>query len=119
ADMDILDRIKIQGQLDGKFSGGSIMHVNVENNVPIENMVELIKLCAKRGVRYFALNYNIQVCENEHITTGKKDTCSVCGAKITDNYTRIVGFLVNTKLFNKTRKEVDYPNRKFYKETQL
>ncbi|MDD4805086.1 MAG: anaerobic ribonucleoside-triphosphate reductase, partial [Candidatus Pacebacteria bacterium] len=64
ADMDILDRIKIQGQLDGKFSGGSIMHVNVENNVPIENMVELIKICAKRGVRYFALNYNIQVCEN-------------------------------------------------------
>jgi len=113
---DILDRIKIQGRLDNKFTGGAILHLNVEKDVSEKNMVDLIKKCAVSGIRYFAINYNIQVCENEHITTGKNTTCSICGAKITDNYTRIVGFLVNTKLFNKTRKEVDYPNRIFYKE---
>ena len=117
ADIDLLDRIKIQGKLDNKFSGGNIMHVNIENETSVPDMVTLIKLCAVKGVRYFGINYNIQLCENGHITTGKNEICKICGAKITDNFTRIVGFLVNKNLFNKTRQEIDYPNRKFYKET--
>ena len=111
-----MDRIRIQGKLDDKFTGGSILHLNVENEVSVESIIKLINLCAKQNVRYFAINYNIQICENEHVSVGKKDNCSICGGKISRNLTRIVGFLVDTKLFNKTRREIDYPNRKFYTE---
>lgn len=111
---DILDRIKIQGRLDNKFSGGSILHLNVDADINSEAMAELIKLTANKGVRYFAINFVINVCENNHITTGKTDKCNICGGIITDEYTRIVGFLVNTKNFSKDRREKDYPHRSFY-----
>jgi anaerobic ribonucleoside-triphosphate reductase len=116
---DMLDRIYLQGKFDKHFSGGSICHINVESKVDNEDyIVELIKSSAKMGVIYFALNYNLQRCVNGHLTVGTKDKCSVCNGDIVDNYTRVVGFLTNTKNWNKTRREVDYPNRKWYSEVE-
>lgn len=112
---DMLDRIKLQGLFDKHFSGGAIAHINVDTPIEDEQqIVDLIKTCAKMGVVYWAINYNLQYCENGHMSVGKGEICSVCGGKITDNYTRVVGFLTNTKNWNKTRREIDYPNRQFY-----
>jgi len=112
---DMLDRIELQGKFDKHFSGGAICHINIENKVDNEEyIVNLIKVCARKGIVYFALNYNLQRCENEHLSIGNKETCSVCGGIIVDNYTRVVGFLTSVKNWNKTRREVDYPNRKWY-----
>ena len=113
---DLLDRIEIQGKLDKHFSGGAICHLNVDTRLDSkEKMRSLIETAANHGVIYFAVNYNIQKCEDEHISVGKNEICN-CGKKITDNYTRVVGFLVNTKAFSKKRREIDYPNRQFYSE---
>ena len=48
-------------------------------------------------------------------TVGKNENCSICGKPIINNYTRVVGFLTNTKNWNPTRRKIDYPNRVFYK----
>jgi len=113
---DVLDRIKLQGIFDSQFSGGAICHVNVEQKIEdYRQVVALIKSCAKSGVVYWAINFNIQRCEEGHMSVGKLDYC-YCGAKITDNFTRVVGFLVNVKAMAPKRREVDYPNRQFYKE---
>jgi len=111
---DLLDRIKIQGILDDKFSGGSILHVNVDTEVSTNDISNLIKRCAKHGVRYFGINYQLNKCENGHITNGKLAKCPVCNGLITDNYHRVVGFIVNTKNFAKVRREYEYPKREFY-----
>jgi ribonucleoside-triphosphate reductase (formate) len=112
---DMLDRIYLQGLFDSKMSGGSICHINVETEINDESqIVDLINYCAKNGVIYWAINYNLQKCINGHLTVGKNINCNICGGKITDNYTRTVGFLTNVKNWNKTRREVDYPNRIFY-----
>ena len=112
---DMLDRIKLQGLFDRHFSGGAICHLNIDNTVKDEQqIVNLIKTCAKQGVIYFALNMNLQECEKGHMSTGIKESCSICGSQVINNYTRIVGFLVNTKNFHKVRRELDYPNRKWY-----
>jgi ribonucleoside-triphosphate reductase len=114
---DLLDRIHIQGLFDKHFSGGAICHLNVEQRITDpELLVNLIKECARAGVIYSAVNYSIQRCENGHMTVGKAETCSVCGAPITDTFSRVVGFLVNVKSWHKTRREIDWPNRQFYKE---
>lgn len=114
---DMLDRIKLQGLFDQHFSGGSICHLNVEEKIKSpEKIVSLIKLCAKMGVVYWAVNYNIQRCANEHITVGKLTKCPVCNAEIKENFTRVVGFMVPVSSFSKVRREVDYPNRQFYGE---
>ena len=114
---DMLDRIKLQGIFDKKFTGGAICHINIETEIEDEQkIVDLIKYCAKQGVVYWAINYNLQECENSHLTVGKRENCSICGKPIINNYTRVVGFLTNTKNWNPTRRKIDYPNRVFYKD---
>ncbi len=113
---DMLDRIKLQGRFDKHFSGGAICHINVETKINDPNKIfELIKICAKMGVIYWAINYNLQMCQKGHMSVGKGDKCVICGDIITDNFTRVVGFLTNTKNWNKTRRKIDYPNRQWYK----
>ena len=114
---DMLDRIRLQGMFDKHFSGGAICHVNVEQRIDdYTRVVDLIEAAAKMGVVYFAINYNIQRCENDHMTVGAKEQCPVCGELIVENLTRVVGFLTSVNNWNKTRREVDYPNRQWYEE---
>ena len=113
---DMLDRIRLQGLFDSQFSGGAIAHLNVEDRITdVDQLVDLINLTVKMGVVYHAITYMLQKCENGHMTVGKRTVCPICNFKITDNYTRIVGFLVNIKNAHKVRRELDIPNRQFYK----
>lgn len=112
---DVLERIKLQGLFDSQFSGGAICHLNVDTRIDDpEDLATLIEVAVKKGVVYHAVNYNLQRCEDGHMTVGKNDVCSVCAKPITDNYIRVVGFIVNTKNFHKVRRECDYPNRQMY-----
>jgi len=116
ANADLLDRIKIQGLLDDKFSGGSILHVNVDTEVDENKICQLIKTCAKMGVRYFGINYQLNECENGHISNGRIKRCSICNGNIVDSFHRVVGYIVSTKNFSKVRREYEYPERKWYKD---
>ncbi len=112
---DMLDRIKLQGLFDKHFSGGAIAHINVEERITDPQLVaNLIHTCAEMGIVYWAMNYMIQECESGHMTVGRGTTCNQCHARIIDEYTRVVGFLTSTKSWNKTRREVDAPNRQWY-----
>lgn len=112
---DMLDRISIQGVLDKHFSGGSILHLNVENKIEdYKAIMELIRSTAKCGVVYHAINYVLEECEDGHLSVGTSGKCSVCGKPIVNQYTRVVGFLTNVKHWHKVRREKDFPNRQFY-----
>jgi ribonucleoside-triphosphate reductase (formate) len=112
----MLDRIKLQGLFDKHFSGGAIAHINVEQKITEPKLIEeLIKVCCKMGVVYWAINYNIQECENGCMGVGKSNKCSMCNGNVINNFSRIVGFLTNVKNWNKVRREADYPNRTWYK----
>lgn len=116
----VLDRINVQGALDKHFSGGAILHVNIDE--PLSDpaqMVELIKHCARKGVVYWAVNYALHRCEDGHITAGGGERCAICGKPITDTFTRVVGFLTNVKNWNKARRAHDWPTRKFHKTKEL
>lgn len=111
---DMLDRLKLNGLFDKVFSGGSICHVNIEQKVSAEKIEELIDVATKLGVVYWAINYNIQRCVNDHISVGLETVCPICTEEITDNFTRVVGFLTSTKNWHEVRRTEDYPNRQFY-----
>jgi len=114
---DLLDRIYLQGMFDEHFTGGAICHINVESRIEDKEKIKnLIRETAKCGVIYHAINYNLQECENGHMTVGRKNICSICGKLVINNYTRVVGFCTNTKNWHKTRREEDYPNRQWYGE---
>ncbi|MFP4698671.1 MAG: anaerobic ribonucleoside-triphosphate reductase [Eubacteriales bacterium] len=111
----LLDRVKLQGLFDKHFSGGAIAHLNIDQKIEDESSIEdLIRVAAKKGIVYFAINYNLQRCEQGHMSVGNNKLCSICGEKIVDNFTRVVGFLTNTKNWHRVRREKDYPNREWY-----
>ncbi|MDD4804888.1 MAG: anaerobic ribonucleoside-triphosphate reductase, partial [Candidatus Pacebacteria bacterium] len=120
ANADLLDRIKLQGMFDSGFSGGSIMHLNVDSPVTnTQDLIDMINLTVKMGCVYHAINYNLQKCENGHMSVGKKEVCDICGGRITDNYIRVVGFIVNVKNFHETRRNKDYAYRQFYNGSNI
>lgn len=111
----MLDRIRLQGKFDNLFSGGAICHVNVDTEITKpEQIEELIKYAAKKGVVYWAINYRLNYCKNKHGWVGSHK-CPVCGGDAEETITRVVGFFTNVKNWNKTRREHDWPNRQFYK----
>lgn len=111
---DLLDRIRVQGRLDGHCTGGAICHLNVATAITDPAVMEaLIHHAAASGAVYFAVNYQINRCAQGHMTVGRNDACPTCGAPVIDTFTRVVGFLTNTKHWNKTRREHDWPERTF------
>lgn len=120
ANADLFDRIKLQGLFDSHFSGGSICHLNVETQITdVKDMEDLIRVAAKKGVVYFAINYVLSQCANGHMSVTNDDKCLVCGEPITDKYTRVVGFLTNIKNWHKVRRDEDFPNRQFYQGEEI
>lgn len=115
---DMLERIKLQGMFDSHCTGGAICHLNVNEQISSwEKLADLIKWCAKSGVIYWAVNYALGKCPNGHgMSVVKQDTpaCPTCGA-LMEVFTRVVGFLTNTKHWSYTRRKHDWPNRKFYR----
>lgn len=112
----LMDRIDLQGQLDKHFSGGAICHVTTGERFTSELMMRnLIRHCAAKGVVYWAVNYTLHRCVNGHMSVGDKLTvCPLCGGPIADTFTRVVGFLTNTKNWHKVRREEDFPKRVQY-----
>lgn len=116
----MLDRIKLQGLFDQHFSGGSILHINVDTKIEDPDLiVDLLTSSVKCGVIYQAINYVLSECANGHLAVSQSDVCSICGAPIVNKYTRIVGFLSNIKNWHPARRELDFPNRQFYKGSEL
>lgn len=112
---DMLDRIKLQGMFDKHFSGGAICHIGTDTKIEkYEDIMDLIRIAAKMGVVYHAINYVLEECENGHMTVGNGEKCNICGREIINKYTRVVGFLTNVKNWHKTRREQDFPNRQWY-----
>jgi len=113
ADTDMLNRIKYSGQFDKQVSGGAILHINLGSPFRTEEESwKLVNLIAQKGVMYFAFNQKISTCKHGHAFIGER--CPVCGGNKVDEYIRIVGYLVPVSSFNKTRREYEFVNRKFY-----
>lgn len=110
----MLDRLRLQGVFDNKFSGGAICHVNIGEQIKDKNkMIDLMVYAAKCGVVYWAVNYALKRCENDHVFIDT-DICPVCGKDIDRVITRVVGFFTNVANWNEVRREYDWPNRQFY-----
>lgn len=115
-DVDVLDRIKIQGRFDAdeSTSGGSILHVNLSEKVSANQMKDIILYAAKCGVTYWAMNYGISQCKKCGKTyVGQYDKSPCCDAHV-NKFLRVVGFLTAVKDWSKDRQE-EYKSRQFYK----
>lgn len=114
----IQEKIRLSSILDKKCSGGSIAHINIENNFPNkESAWDMLNYIAKNGVMYFAFNSKINECKNHHGFVGT-DICPECGEPVFDTYQRIVGYLVPTRSYSKDRFK-EFNSRKWYEYSEM
>jgi ribonucleoside-triphosphate reductase (formate) len=119
-DYDIVDRVKLDGEFSKVLTGGGISHLNVGEKLTSHmQMRRLIEYAVKSGCEHFAINYNFCKCAESHITVaGPSKTCSICGEKIIDQYTRIIGYFTPVSAWNKGR-QVEHGKRVFKNQDGL
>lgn len=101
----VIERIYTAGQLDKLATGGAILHVSTQGRVKPGTHKEVVKLCAKMGVVYFALNYVLSRCTKcNEIYAGEPAVCA-CGNNEFDKFTRVVGFVTPVKNWKKERRD--------------
>lgn len=114
----IKEKVRLSSILDKKCSGGSIAHINIENNFPNNDVAwDMLNYIASNGVMYFAFNSKINTCINHHGFVGT-DICPECGEPVYDTYQRIVGYLVPSKSYSKDRFK-EFTTRKWYEYSEM
>lgn len=123
-DCDMFTRIRLVAKLDKYMSGGSILHINInEADVNTQTLVDLAKAMYKMGVVYFAFNKLLACCNEPDcgkvFTTDKEKfdnnevICPVCGSHNTECALRIVGFIRKFSSWSSER-QAEGKQRKFY-----
>lgn len=111
---DIINRIKIQGEFDSMVGGGSVLFLNLENELTDDQLIKLMECCSKNKVIYYSVNYNYAQCPAcKKIYIGKFEESPCCKEPM-KNYIKIVGFLTEVNNWIKERREDEYPERQFY-----
>lgn len=109
----IKEKLRLSSILDQKCSGGSIAHINLEQNFPNTDVAwDILNKIAASGVIYFAFNTKINECDNHHGFVGT-DICPTCGHGVYDTYQRIVGFLEPVRSYSEVRKK-EFDTRQWY-----
>lgn len=107
-DISIIDKFKLyRSEISKKMSGGSALHLNLEEYCDEESYYKLMCIAAKLGVPYWTTNVKITCCEEDgckHINKHTKDFCVKCGSKNITHATRIIGYLKKITSWSSPRK---------------
>lgn len=112
--LSVIDKFKLHGEPYIKhLTGGSALHMNLEEHLSKQQYAQLIKVAAQEGCNYFTFNIPNTVC-NECGTIDKHylKACPKCGSKNIDYMTRIIGYLKRVSNFSQPRQEE--AARRFY-----
>lgn len=113
-DVPLMKRLEISGLLMNKVSGGSILHLNLTEQVTDEAYIELVeKMIEVYHIPHFAINVGTSVCEDGHTTPGIFQSCPQCGKEIVDWNIRVVGFCTDVSSWSPERRE-EFKKRQFY-----
>lgn len=115
----LLDRISKTGELMKEVSGGSILHINIDEKIENPLLMErLMKRIIEAEVNHFAINYGFSMCpeNSDHNAAGIHQQCPICNTPIEDWMTRVVGYFVPVSKWNPTRRDTDFKNRLWYGE---
>ena len=103
----ILDKFKLHGRpYIEHLTGGSALHMNLEEHLSKDQYLKLLKVAAKEGCNYFTFNIPNTVCnECGYIDKRYLHECPKCHSKSVDYMTRIIGYLKRVSNFSQPRQE--------------
>ena len=105
--LSIIDKFKHHGApYIEHLTGGSALHMNIEEHLSKEQYLHLLKVAAKEGCNYFTFNIPNTVCNDcGHIDKRYLKECPKCHSKNVDYMTRIIGYLKRVSNFSQARQE--------------
>jgi ribonucleoside-triphosphate reductase len=91
---DIFEALELQDDLQTKYTGGTVMHLYLGENISdaesIGNLIETI--CRRYRLPYFTLTPTFSVCPRHGYFSGETKECPRCGSPC-EIYSRVVGYL--------------------------
>jgi len=118
-DATIWEKMEADGRLNKLITGGSLVHCQIGERVTSKQAEKIIRYAVQSGCEHFALNSVWSQCEHNHASFGKVLICPICGGKIVDYLTRVVGFFTPVSSWTKIRREWEFENRKFNNLDQI
>ncbi len=105
--LSIIDKFKLHGApYIEHLTGGSALHMNLEEHLSKEQYRQLFRVAAKEGCNYFTFNIPNTICNKcGHIDKRYLHQCPECGSEDVDYMTRIIGYLKRVSNFSLARQE--------------
>jgi len=117
--LNIIDKFKLHGYpYIQHLTGGSALHMNLEEHLSKIQYRHLLKVAAKEGCNYFTFNIPNTICNDcGHIDKRYLKECPHCHSKNVDYMTRIIGYLKRVSNFSKARQEESH--RRYYNKSEI
>ncbi|MBO5625916.1 MAG: anaerobic ribonucleoside-triphosphate reductase [Prevotella sp.] len=114
--LNIIDKFKLHGApYIEHLTGGSALHMNLEEHLSKQQYRNLLKVAAKEGCNYFTFNIPNTICNDcGHIDKRYLKECPHCHSRNVDYMTRIIGYLKRVSNFSEARQKE--AGRRFYYE---
>lgn len=112
---DIFETLMLQDQLQTKYTGGTVLHLFLGEQVTdTETVKSLIrKVATNYRLPYFTLTPTFSICPAHGYLNGEQTRCSHCDRE-TEVYSRVVGYLRPVKQWN-DGKQAEYRRRQPFK----
>jgi len=114
---DLFDAIKLQDDLQTKYTGGTVLHGFIGEKITnIESVKKMIKkVFSKFHLPYFTITPTFSICPNHGYIPGEYFTCPKCLIEQPcEVYSRIVGYLRPVQQWNKGKQQ-EFKDRKEFK----
>lgn len=115
---DIFETIRLQEPLQVKYTGGTVVHLYLGEEITDPNAVkDLIKtITVNSEIPYVTLSPIYSICQDHGYIDGKVMECPKCG-KATEVYQRVVGFYTPLSRWHKGKQEESKIRKSFNVET--
>src|SRR5574344_1223355 len=103
----VLDKFRLHGRrYIEHLTGGSALHLNLEEHLSKVQYSSLLKTAAKEGCNYFTFNIPNTICNDcGHIDKRYLQKCPHCHSKNVDYLTRIIGYMKRVSNFSQARQQ--------------
>ncbi|MFP4033452.1 MAG: ribonucleoside triphosphate reductase [Desulfococcaceae bacterium] len=111
---DIFETLQLQDDLQSKYTGGTVLHIYLGEQVSDVDIVKrtIRKIASGYRLPYFTLTPTFSVCPTHGYLSGQQPQCPTCNGE-TEVYSRVVGYLRPVRQWN-TGKQLEFEKRRTF-----
>ena len=105
--LNVIDKFRLHGRrYIEHLTGGSALHMNLEEHLSKEQYRHLLRVAAAEGCNYFTFNIPNTVCNKcGHIDKRYLKECPSCHSDDVDYLTRVIGYMKRVSNFSAARQQ--------------